>query len=223
MKINEYIDHTILKPEASEAQIINLCKEAKEYTFKSVCVNPYYVPLVSQELKKSKVKTCAVIGFPLGATNSEIKSFETHMLVFSGAQEIDMVINIAALKDKRYDVVEEEIWAVTAAAKDKAIVKVIIECCLLTDEEKVKACELSLKAGAGFVKTSTGFSTGGATINDVKLMCSIVGDRAGVKASGGIRDYETAMAMITAGATRIGTSSGVEIMKQAKISKQNLL
>ena len=141
------------------------------------------------------------------------------MLVFSGAQEIDMVINIAALKDKRYDVVEEEIWAVTAAAKDKAIVKVIIECCLLTDEEKVKACELSLKAGAGFVKTSTGFSTGGATINDVKLMRSIVGDKAGVKASGGIRDYETAMAMITAGATRIGTSSGVEIMKQAKISK----
>ena len=223
MKINEYIDHTILKPEASESQIINLCKEAKEYAFKSVCVNPYYVPLVSKELKKSKVKTCAVIGFPLGATNSEIKSFETHILIFSGAQEIDMVINIAALKDKLYDVVEEEIWAVTAAAKDKAIVKVIIECCLLTDEEKVKACELSLKAGAGFVKTSTGFSTGGATINDVKLMRSVVGDRAGVKASGGIRDYETAMAMITAGATRIGTSSGVEIMKQAKISKQNIL
>jgi deoxyribose-phosphate aldolase len=223
MKINEYIDHTILKPEASEAQIINLCKEAKEYAFKSVCVNPYYVPLVSRELVKSKVKTCAVIGFPLGATNSEIKSFETHMLIFSGAQEIDMVINIAALKDKLYDIVEEEIWAVTAAAKDKALVKVIIECCLLTDEEKVKACELSLKAGAGFVKTSTGFSTGGATINDVKLMRSVVGDRSEVKASGGIRDYETAMAMITAGATRIGTSSGVDIMKQAKISKQNIL
>ncbi len=220
MKINEYIDHTILKPEASESQIINLCKEAKEYAFKSVCVNPYYVPLVSSELKKSKVKTCAVIGFPLGATSSEIKSFETHTLIFSGAQEIDMVINIAALKDKLYDVVEEEIWAVTAAAKDKAIVKVIIECCLLTDEEKVKACELSLKAGAGFVKTSTGFSTGGATINDVKLMRSVVGDKAGVKASGGIRDYETAMAMITAGATRIGTSSGVEIMKQAKNSDE---
>jgi deoxyribose-phosphate aldolase len=197
MKINEYIDHTILKPEASESQIIKLCREAKEYAFKSVCVNPYYVPLVSSELKKSKVKTCAVIGFPLGATNSEIKSFETHMLIFSGAQEIDMVINIGALKDKLYDVVEDEIWAVTAAAKDKAIVKVIIECCLLTDEEKVKACELSLKAGAGFVKTSTGFSTGGATINDVKLMRSVVGDRAGVKASGGIRDYETAMAMIS--------------------------
>jgi deoxyribose-phosphate aldolase len=216
MKINEYIDHTILKPEATEAQIINLCRQAKEYAFKSVCVNPYYVPLVSRELKKSKVKTCAVVGFPLGATSCEIKSFETHTLIFSGAQEIDMVINIAALKDKLYDVVEEEIWAVTAAAKGKAIVKVIIECCLLSDEEKIRACQLSVKAGANFVKTSTGFSTSGATIKDVALMRSVVGERAGVKASGGIRDYTTALAMITAGATRIGTSSGVEIMKQAK-------
>jgi deoxyribose-phosphate aldolase len=215
MKINEYIDHTILKPEATESQIINLCNEAKEYAFKSVCVNPYYVPLVSNELKKSRVKTCAVIGFPLGATNCEIKSFETHTLIFSGAQEIDMVINIGALKDGLYDVVEDEIWAVTAAAKDKALVKVIIECCLLTDEEKIKACQISMKAGAGFVKTSTGFSTGGATLKDVALMKSIVGDRAGVKASGGIRDYKTALAMITAGATRIGTSSGVEIMRQS--------
>jgi len=216
MNINEYIDHTILKPEATEAHIIRLCREAKDNAFKSVCVNPYFVQLVSKELQKSGVRTCVVIGFPLGATTGGIKAFETRNMIRAGAEEIDMVLNIGALKDARYDVVEEEIRAVVAAAKDNAMVKVIMECCLLTDDEKKKACEISVEAGADFVKTSTGFSTGGATIKDVSLLRKTVGDMAGVKASGGIRDYKTALAMIAAGATRIGTSSGVELMRQAR-------
>jgi deoxyribose-phosphate aldolase len=218
MRIQDYIDHTLLKPEATMAQIIKICEEAKKYGFASVCVNPYYAPLVAKELKGSKVKTCVVIGFPLGATLKEVKAFETETAVSAGAQEIDMVINIGALKSQNYKTVEEDIRAVKAAA-GKALVKVIIETCLLTDEEKIKACELALNAGAHFVKTSTGFSTGGATIGDVALMRKTVGDKAGVKASGGIRDYKTCLTMIQAGATRIGTSSGIKIVEELRHAK----
>jgi len=214
MRINEYIDHTLLKSDATSEDIIKLCSQAKEYGFKSVCINPYYVPLAVSELKKSTVETCCVIGFPLGASNAEIKSFEAHTVIFEGASEVDMVINIGALKNRHYEVVEEEIRAVAAAARGKALVKVIIECCLLNDAQKKKACEIIMKAGADFVKTSTGFSTSGADIKDIMLMKKTVGDSIGIKASGGIKDYKTALAMITAGATRIGTSAGVDIMKQ---------
>jgi len=219
MKIQDYIDHTLLKPEATKEQVRTLCIEAKEYEFSSVCVNPFYTSLVSKELEGSEVKTCVVIGFPLGATASQVKTFEAETAVRAGAQEVDMVINIGALKDTDYDVVEEDIKAVVDAVKGKALVKVIIETCLLTDEEKAKACELATKTGAHFVKTSTGFSTGGATLGDVALMRKTVGNKAGVKASGGIRDYKTALAMIEAGATRIGTSSGVKIMEEAAQGK----
>ncbi|MCD6571596.1 MAG: deoxyribose-phosphate aldolase [Deltaproteobacteria bacterium] len=215
MKIHEYIDHTLLKPEAIKGQVIKLCTEAKEYGFASVCVNPYYTSLVAKKLKGSEVKSCVVIGFPLGAIPKEVKAFETETAVKAGAQEVDMVINIGALKAKDFDVVEEDIKAVVEAAKGKALIKVIIECCLLTDKEKIEACELAVKAGTHFVKTSTGFSTGGATLKDVALMRKTVGDKAGVKASGGIHDLKTALAMIEAGATRIGTSSGVKIMQEA--------
>ena len=219
MKIQDYIDHTLLKPEATKEQVRTLCIEAKEYEFSSVCVNPFYTSLVSKELEGSEVKTCVVIGFPLGATASQVKTFEAETAARAGAQEVDMVINIGALKDTDYDVVEEDIKAVVDAVKGKALVKVIIETCLLTDEEKAKACELATKTGAHFVKTSTGFSTGGATLGDVALMRKTVGNKAGVKASGGIRDYKTALAMIEAGATRIGTSSGVKIMEEAAQGK----
>ncbi|RZN69955.1 MAG: deoxyribose-phosphate aldolase [Candidatus Methanolliviera hydrocarbonicum] len=219
MKIQDYIDHTLLKPEATKEQVRTLCIEAKEYEFSSVCVNPFYTSLVSKELEGSEVKTCVVIGFPLGATASQVKTFEAETAVRAGAQEVDMVINIGALKDTDYDVVEEDIKAVVDAVKGKALVKVIIETCLLTDKEKAKACELATKTGAHFVKTSTGFSTGGATLGDVALMRKTVGNKAGVKASGGIRDYKTALAMIEAGATRIGTSSGVKIMEEAAQGK----
>ena len=219
MKIQDYIDHTLLKPEATKEQVRILCTEAKEYEFVSVCVNPFYTSLVSKELEGSEVKTCVVIGFPLGATASQVKTFEAETAVRAGAQEVDMVINIGALKDTDYDVVEEDIKAVVDAVKGKALVKVIIETCLLTDEEKAKACELATKTGAHFVKTSTGFSTGGATLGDVALMRKTVGNKVGVKASGGIRDYKTALAMIEAGATRIGTSSGVKIMEEAAQGK----
>ena len=219
MKIQDYIDHTLLKPEATKEQVRTLCIEAKEYEFSSVCVNPFYTSLVSKELEGSEVKTCVVIGFPLGATASQVKTFEAETAVRAGAQEVDMVINIGALKDTDYDVVEEDIKAVVDAVKGKALVKVIIETCLLTDEEKAKACELATKTGAHFVKTSTGFSTGGATLGDVALMRKTVGNKVGVKASGGIRDYKTALAMIEAGATRIGTSSGVKIMEEAAQGK----
>jgi len=215
MKLPEYIDHTVLKPETGTQQIVNICREAREYTFKSVCVNPCHAALVKKELAGSPVLTCVVIGFPLGATATAVKVFEARTAINDGADEIDMVINIGALKDQRLDVVESDIRAVVAAAKGKALVKVIIECCLLTDEEKIAACECILRAGADYVKTSTGFSTSGATVEDITLLRRTVGDRAGVKASGGIRDYKAALAMIEAGASRIGTSAGVEIMKQA--------
>ncbi|WP_462408859.1 deoxyribose-phosphate aldolase [Neobacillus sp. Marseille-QA0830] len=212
--IARMIDHTLLKADATKEQIDQLAKEAKEYSFASVCVNPGWVKTAAELLKDTPdVKVCTVIGFPLGASTSETKAFETKNAIENGANEIDMVINIGALKGKQYEWVEEDIRAVTEAAKDKALVKVIIETCLLTDEEKVKACELSVKAGADFVKTSTGFSTGGATVEDIRLMRKTVGPDIGVKASGGVRSREDALAMIEAGATRIGASSGIAISK----------
>lgn len=212
MKLNKYIDHTLLKPDASQEQIETLIEEAKKYDFASVCVNPTWVSFAAQALKATDVKVCTVIGFPLGANTPELKAFETSDAIQNGANEIDMVINIGALKSRNFDLVERDIRAVVEAAKG-TLVKVIIETCLLTDDEKVKACQLAQKAGADFVKTSTGFSTGGATVADVALMRKTVGPDMGVKASGGARSYEDALAFIKAGATRIGASSGVAIME----------
>lgn len=213
MNINKLIDHTALKPNTTKESILKLITEAKTYDFASVCVNPCWIELAHQELKNTDVKVCTVIGFPLGANTTEVKVFETKDAIEKGAQEIDMVINIAMLKDKEYDYVENEIHQIVEAAKDKAIVKVIIETCLLTDEEKIKACELSQKAGADFVKTSTGFSTGGATVHDIALMRKTVEAEMGVKASGGVHTHEEALAMVEAGATRIGASAGVKLLK----------
>lgn len=212
MKLNKYIDHTLLKPDASQEQIETLIEEAKKYDFASVCVNPTWVSFAAQALKATDVKVCTVIGFPLGANTPELKAFETSDAIQNGANEVDMVINIGALKSRNFDLVERDIRAVVEAAKG-TIVKVIIETCLLTDDEKVKACQIAQKAGADFVKTSTGFSTGGATVEDVALMRKTVGSDMGVKASGGARSYEDALAFIKAGATRIGASSGVAIME----------
>ncbi|WP_282019907.1 deoxyribose-phosphate aldolase [Planomicrobium okeanokoites] len=214
--IASYIDHTLLKPESTKEQVIELCKEAAEYEFASVCVNPSYVETAAAELKDSKVKVCTVIGFPLGASTSETKAFETKDAIAKGAEEIDMVVNIGAIKSGDSELVKNDIQAVVEAAKGKAIVKVIIEASLLTDEEKVLASRLSKEAGADFVKTSTGFSTGGATVADVKLMRETVGSELGVKASGGVRSLEDVQAMIDAGASRIGASSGVQIMQGLK-------
>ena len=206
-------DHTILKPDASTEAMDKICKEALEHDFASVCVNQYRTAQVAKALKGSNVKVCTVVGFPLGAVDACIKAYETKLAIEAGADEIDMVINIGALKDGAYDVVKDDIRAVKDVCDDNnVILKVIIETCLLTDEEKVKACEISLEAGADFVKTSTGFSTGGATVEDVKLMRKVVGDNAYVKASGGIRDKDTALAMIEAGADRLGTSATVAIV-----------
>ncbi|WP_141431481.1 deoxyribose-phosphate aldolase [Bacillus sp. 03113] len=207
-----FIDHTLLKANARKADIEKLCQEAKDFQFASVCINPTWVELASSLLKGTNVKVCTVIGFPLGATTSETKASETQHAIDNGAEEVDMVINIGALKDGEYEQVENDIQAVVQVAKGKAIAKVIIETCLLTEEEKVVACQLAVKAGADFVKTSTGFSTGGATVEDIKLMRKTVGPEIGVKASGGIRDLEDANKMIEAGATRIGASSGVAIV-----------
>ena len=212
MKLNKYIDHTLLKPDASQEQIETLIEEAKKYDFASVCVNPTWVNFAAQALKATDVKVCTVIGFPLGANTPELKAFETSDAIRNGANEIDMVINIGALKSQNFDLVEKDIRAVVEAAKG-TLVKVIIETCFLTDDEKVKACQIAQKAGADFVKTSTGFSTGGATVADVALMRKTVGPDMGVKASGGARSYEDALAFIKAGATRIGASSGVAIME----------
>ncbi|MDN7240432.1 deoxyribose-phosphate aldolase [Planococcus sp. N028] len=211
--IASYIDHTLLKPETTHEQIVQLCKEAAEYKFASVCVNPAWVEAAAAELQESTVKVCTVIGFPLGASTSETKAFETSDAIAKGAGEIDMVINIGALKSGNNELVKKDIEAVVGAAKGKAIVKVIIETALLTDEEKVTASRLSKEAGADFVKTSTGFSTGGATVADVKLMRETVGADLGVKASGGVRSLEDVQGMIEAGASRIGASSGVQIMQ----------
>lgn len=212
MKLNKLIDHTLLKPEATKAQIEKLCGEAAEYDFKSVCVNPYYVKYAKELLKGSNVLVCTVIGFPLGQNTTEVKVMETKDAIQNGADEIDMVINIGALKSKDENYVLNEIKEIRNACKGKTL-KVIIETCLLTDEEKITVCKLSKEAGADFVKTSTGFSTHGATVEDVKLMRETVGEDIGVKASGGIRDRETALKMVEAGATRLGVSAGVEIVK----------
>ncbi|MFD2913204.1 deoxyribose-phosphate aldolase [Jeotgalibacillus terrae] len=211
--IAKMIDHTLLKPEATKDQVTTLCEEAAEHGFMSVCVNPYWVKLSAELLDKTDVKVCTVIGFPLGASATETKAFETKQAIEDGATEVDMVINIGALKSGDYDTVKRDIQAVTAAAKGKALTKVIIETSLLTDEEKVKACELSVEAGSDFVKTSTGFSGGGATPEDIALMRKTVGPDLGVKASGGVRSAEDAQAMIDAGATRLGASAGIKIIQ----------
>lgn len=210
------IDHTILKANASEAEVRKVCEEALEYGFASVCINPANISLASEMLKGSKVKVCTVIGFPLGANTSAVKAFETDDAIKNGAQEVDMVINIGKLKDKDYEYVKNDIKAVVDASKGRALSKVIIETCLLTDEEKAKACELAKEAGADYVKTSTGFSTGGATPEDIKLMRETVGPEMGVKASGGVRTYEDAMAVVENGATRIGASASIAIVEQAE-------
>lgn len=214
------IDHTLLKQDATAEQVKKLCAEAKDNKFASVCVNPFYVPLASQLLFGSGVKVCTVIGFPLGAATTKTKVFETKEAIENGAAEIDMVLNVGAVKSGELELVKNDIEAVVLAARGKAAVKVIIEACLQTDEEKVKVCTLAKIAGADFVKTSTGFSTGGATEDDIRLMRRAVGAEMGVKASGGIKDYDTAVAMIRAGANRLGTSSGTAILKKEKASGQ---
>lgn len=207
------IDHTILKADAKEEDILRIVEEAKTYKFFSVCINPCWVALANEHLTETSVAVCTVIGFPLGANTSEVKAYETTDAINNGATEVDMVINIGALKSKQYKKVLKDIQAVVDATRGKALVKVIIETALLTDEEKVKVCELAKEAGADFVKTSTGFSTGGATVADIKLMRATVGPDMGVKASGGIHNEEQARNMIEAGATRIGTSAGVAIVE----------
>ncbi|APH04331.1 deoxyribose-phosphate aldolase [Bacillus weihaiensis] len=212
-KIANMIDHTALKADTSKEIVTTLCNEAKEYQFASVCVNPTWVKYAFEQLADSDVKVCTVIGFPLGANTPETKAFETTNAIENGATEVDMVINIGALKDKDDELVKRDIEAVVNAASNKALTKVIIETSLLTEEEKVRACELAVQAGADYVKTSTGFSTGGATVEDITLMRKTVGPTIGVKASGGVRDTKGADALIAAGATRIGASSGVAIVK----------
>ncbi|WP_054635488.1 deoxyribose-phosphate aldolase [Thalassobacillus sp. C254] len=206
------IDHTLLKPETTKEQVIDLAKEAKEHKFASVCVNPAMVETAYEILKGTEVKVCTVIGFPLGASTPETKAFETEDAIKRGAEEVDMVINIGALKAREDETVKKDILAVVEAAKGKALTKVIIETVLLTDEEKTRACRLAVEAGADFVKTSTGFAGGGATVADVKVMKEAVGNKAKVKASGGVKNYESALEMAEAGADRIGTSSGVAIV-----------
>ena len=209
------IDHTLLKPDASAAQIIKVCDEAKAYHFASVCVNPSRIALVAEQLKGTDVTPCCVVGFPLGAIPSESKAAETAVAVKNGAREIDMVIDIGAAKDGDWAKVEADIAAVKAACGDAAKLKVIIETCLLTDDEKVQACLAAKRAKADFVKTSTGFSKAGATVEDVRLMRRTVGPEMGVKAAGGIHTRQEALAMLEAGATRIGASSGIAIVSEA--------
>ena len=211
----KYIDHTLLKPEAVQADFVRLCDEAGGYGFKSVCVNSCHVGFVSEQLKGTDVLVCSVVGFPLGAMDSRAKAFEAQRAVEEGADELDMVMNIPALKSGDLKTVEKDIRAVREAGKSPTVLKVIIETCLLTDDEKISVCEISRKAGADFVKTSTGFSTGGASLEDVALMHQAVGPDMGVKASGGIKDFTTASAMIAAGASRIGAGAGVNIIKSA--------
>ncbi len=211
MSYNKLIDHTLLKQDATPEQIVKLCEEAKKFDFMSVCVNPAYVPLAASVLKGSDVKVCTVIGFPLGMNLTRTKVDEAALCIQQGASEIDMVINVGMLKAHEDEYVKEEIKLLKAVA-GKLVLKVIIETCLLTDEEKVRACHLAKEAGADFVKTSTGFSTGGATVHDVKLMRETVGPEMGVKASGGVRTHEDLLAMVEAGANRIGTSNGTKII-----------
>lgn len=207
-----FIDHTLLKPEASLSDIQRICDEAKTMKAASVCVNPCYVKFASRQLENSNVTTCCVVGFPLGASTPAAKAFEAAEAVANGAGEVDMVMNIGAVKSSDWSLVERDIAAVVTAVHAEAKVKVILETCLLTDEEKILACQAAKRVGADFVKTSTGFSTGGATVEDVRLMRQTVGSDMGVKASGGIRSYEDAVAMIEAGATRLGASSGKAIL-----------
>lgn len=215
------IDHTLLKPEATEEQIRRLCAEAREHRFAAVCVNPTWVRLCAEALHGTPVRVCTVIGFPLGATTTEVKAYEAARVIAHGAQEVDMVINIGALKSRDDDLVRQDIAAVVQVAHAQgAIVKVILENALLSEEEKVKACELAKAAGADYVKTSTGFGPGGATVADVALMRCVVGPEMGIKAAGGIRSAETALAMIAAGATRLGTSAGVQILQQAGAARR---
>ena len=213
MKINKFIDHTLLAQDADEKKIDKLIAEAKEHDFASVCVNTCWTKKCAEALKDTDVNVCVVVGFPLGAMDTKSKAFEAKTAVEDGADEIDMVINVGWLKSGRYSDVENDIREVKKACGDKHL-KVIIECCLLTDEEKVKAFQLSQKAGADFVKTSTGFSKSGATVEDVRLMRKTVGDSLGVKAAGGIRDGKTAVAMIEAGASRLGCSAGIKIIEE---------
>ncbi len=217
-KIANMIDHTVLKATTTKEDVVKVCKEAKENQFFSVCINPTHIELAKKELEGSDVKVCTVIGFPLGANTPEVKGFETKDAIAKGADEVDMVINIGALKDKNYDLVERDIKAVVDAANKEALVKVIIETCYLTDEEKKIACELAVKAGTDYVKTSTGFGTGGSTPQDIKLMRDVVGAEIGVKASGGVRCKEDAVAVINAGASRIGASASVAIVNGEKNS-----
>ena len=211
------IDHTLLKPDATRANIEELCREAAQFKFATVCVNPTWVALASRLLSGSGVKVCSVVGFPLGATTPDVKGYETRRAIFDGAREIDMVINVGALKSGDLRVVERDIEAVTGPCRDAgALSKVIIEAALLTDDEKITACTLAKAAAADYVKTSTGFGPGGATAADVALMRRVVGDEMGVKAAGGVRDLEGMKAMIAAGATRVGASAGVKIVQQAR-------
>lgn len=214
MKLASMIDHTILKPEAGKEQVETICREAREYGFASVCVNSSYVPLCAELLRDTEVKVCTVIGFPLGAMSTAAKAAEARQAIFDGAEELDMVIHIGMLKDGNNEYVEQDIHSVVEEARGKAAVKVIIETCLLSEEEKVRACLLAKKAGADYVKTSTGFSAGGATAEDIALMKNTVGKDMKVKASGGIRTREKAEEMRKAGADRIGTSSGIRIVEE---------
>jgi len=219
-EVSRYIDHTLLKPEAARAEIEKLCREARTHNFASVCVNPTWVKECAYALYGSPVKVCTVVGFPLGATLSDVKAYEARRAIFDGATEVDMVINIGALKSGDDDLVARDIRSVVEAAHEAcAIVKTIIETALLTDEEKVRACLLAKEAGADFVKTSTGFSKGGATVADIALMRQVVGAELGVKAAGGVKDLAAAREMIAAGATRIGASAGVKIMQEARGEK----
>jgi deoxyribose-phosphate aldolase len=211
------IDHTLLKPDAARTDIEALCREAAEYKFASVCVNPTWVALCASLLQGTGVKTCSVVGFPLGATTADVKHYETRRAVFDGAREIDMVINIGALKSGDLQVVERDIEAVTFPCRETgALSKVIIEAALLTADEKITACTLAKAAGADYVKTSTGFGPGGATVDDVALMRRVVGEEMGVKAAGGVRDLESLKAMVAAGATRVGASAGVRIVQESQ-------
>jgi len=218
--IAKMIDHTLLRPEATRADILQLCREALQYNFASVCLNAYWVPLAASELTGSEVKVCTVVGFPLGATSTEAKVFETEAALRAGAQEIDMVQNIGALRGDDDRAVEEEIALVAAVShRHGAIVKVILETSLLSDDQKIAACRLAQMAGADFVKTSTGFSSSGATVQDVELMRRTVGPATGVKASGGIRTLEDLLKMVNAGANRIGASAGVKIIEAARAAQ----
>jgi deoxyribose-phosphate aldolase len=215
--IARLIDHTLLKPDATQAQIAQLCHEARQHQFAAVCVNPTHVRLCADLLKGSNVAVCTVVGFPLGATPPEVKAYEAQQAIDDGATEVDMVINIGALKGGEFDLVERDISMVTRTCHNNQVLcKVIIEAALLTEQEKIKACELAKKAGADYVKTSTGFGPGGATVADVALMRRVVGSAMGVKAAGGIRTFEDAKGMVEAGATRIGASAGVRILQEAR-------